>query len=217
MFSNYQSQRGGAMKSFYLKAGAIFLVLALWSGVSMASPIFVGDSYDLPDSADQSQQDTQDNVNVLMNFYNDEKDPDLPAPLTLLGKWEWDDNDANKRKWDKSIDPGFTGSFMTAGGISGDWAVSDSWNPTTPLYYSIKAGSDNGNSGGGFALWYANGLLEGTWNTSGLNNHGLSHISFWTADGTVPPHNPVPEPGTMALLGIGLITIAGYSRKRYSR
>jgi hypothetical protein len=187
------------------------LVLAFfWAGVGLASPIFVGDSDDLPDSAHQSQQDTQDNVNVLVDLYNDEKDPDLPAPLTLLGKWEVDED-----SWEGDyIDFTLTFNFDNEGEAkSGTW-LANSWEVTDPLFYSIKAGSDNGNSGGGFALWYTNGLLEGTWNTSGLDNKGLSHISFWS---TVDDTNPVPEPGTMALLGIGLITIVGYSRKRYSR
>lgn len=42
---------------------------------------------------------------------------------------------------------------------------------------------------------------------------GLSHLSFYDSDGG---EIPVPEPGSLALLGVGLIGIAGLARRRKS-
>lgn len=195
------------MKPLYLKTSILLCTLFLWAGVSIASPIFVGDSSNL--TGNQAHQDKITNINELVNLYNTGNLFDLPAPLTLLGKWKknsWD-------SWNDDTISKFTGDFT---GNSGSWSVGDGWDATVPLYYSLKAGSTN--SGGGFELWYTNGLLEGDWDTSGLANKGLSHISFWTVAGNIPvdPPNPVPEPGTLALVGLGLVTIAGYRRKRLS-
>jgi hypothetical protein len=194
------------MKSFFMKTALIMSTLFLWAGMSVAS-IFVGDSNDLINDFEipwnEAQNATEDNVNKIVNFYNSTHDP-LPANLTLLGKWEVSEN-----RWENS-DPEFTGTFI-GGGTSGTWSAPVGWLATDPIYYSLKAATQ-------FALYYANGATSGDWEidwtTPGQGNAtpGLSHISFWTAD----PPNPVPEPGTLALVGLGLATLAGYRRKRHS-
>ncbi|EMS80580.1 putative PEP-CTERM-like protein [Desulfotignum phosphitoxidans DSM 13687] len=194
------------MKPLFLKISMILCTLFLWTGMSMATStgIFVGDSNDLT-SGFQPQLDSFTNVNALVDLYNDNTDTDLPEDLTLLGKWEGGDWSV----WNDDSISEFTGSFTGADGV---WSVSDDWDKADPLYYSLKAGG-KGKSGGGFELWYADGFLDGVWDTSGLDNKDLSHISFWTAKGNT---NPVPEPATLALVGLGLAGIAGYQRKRRS-
>lgn len=44
--------------------------------------------------------------------------------------------------------------------------------------------------------------------------YGISHISALNQSDE-PPETPIPEPGTMLLLGAGLITLAGFSRKKF--
>ncbi|MCF8092155.1 MAG: PEP-CTERM sorting domain-containing protein [Desulfotignum sp.] len=207
------------MKSIYMITGIIFCTIILWTGMGTASTI-VGDSLDLTEylktATDQPpgnkiDKDNEYNVNALVDLYNTDPDNffDLPENLTLLGKWE----DGDWNSWNDETFSEFTGTFT---GNEGAWNVSDDWDATVPLYYSLKAGSTK--SGGGFELWYTDGVTNGAWNTFGLDSKDLSHISFWKADGKVdPPTNPVPEPGTMALLGIGLATVAGYRRKRSCR
>ncbi len=97
---------------------------------------------------------------------------------------------------------------------SGFWTTDDSIN-----LFSVKAGNQ-------YALyWLEEAVQYGSWDTDDLfvgnnNNPAISHFSAWAiVGGSTPPGpnpNPVPEPGTMALLGIGLIGIVGMSRKRRS-
>ncbi len=193
------------MKPFFSKTFLLLCALLLWAGTSMASPLFVGDTSSL--TGNLNHQDTQTNVNTLVDFYNFDNDPDLPENLTLLGKW-----DVGKG-WSDDTTPGFgfTGSF-TDGGKAGDWFASTGWLASDPIYYSLKAADH-------FALYYASGETSGKWEIDFTNPGGkipdLSHISFWTAKTDHPP-NPVPEPGTLALVGLGLATIAGYRRKRHA-
>ena len=177
----------------------IFLLgffLFVLAGIANGGPIFVGDTDELVSEGItfQPHQDSLTNVNWLVNDYNIDNDPDLPYPLTLLGKWEVDEN-----AWEGGKDPGFTGDFT---GNAGTWSAPTVWNPSDPIYYSFKAG--NQNSGAGFELFYANGDTSGTWNTSGLEGKDLSHLSFWTVNS-----QPVPEPATMLLFGTGLVGLVG--------
>jgi hypothetical protein len=56
-------------------------------------------------------------------------------------------------------------------------------------------------------------VFKGTLNTDDFESKDISHINVWARD---PADNAVvPEPATMALVGIGLIALAGIGRKRH--
>ncbi len=114
----HKLKKGGINETVIFKNIHIFLYFVLLAGVSTASPIFVGDSSSL--TGQSSHQDTSDNVNILVDFYNATKDPDLPGNLTLLGKWDVGSG------WDEGTNPGFTGSFID-GSTSGDWFANEGW------------------------------------------------------------------------------------------
>ena len=56
------------------------------------------------------------------------------------------------------------------------------------------------------------GTFEISWTNRGGNNPGLSGMSFFVGD--IGQTIPVPEPGSLALLGVGLLGLAGLTRRR---
>jgi hypothetical protein len=56
------------------------------------------------------------------------------------------------------------------------------------------------------------GAFQIVWTNNGGNNPGLSGLSLFI--GQTPEETTVPEPGSLALLGAGLLGIAGFVRRR---
>jgi len=96
----------------------------------------------------------------------------------------------------------------------GDDSKIGSWDTGNVFveFFSVKAGSGTNGKPGGFAFYWLGegGATFGNWNTDELGNKGLSHLSVWNST----PSNPVPEPATMLLFGIGLIGLTGVNRRK---
>lgn len=89
----------------------------------------------------------------------------------------------------------------------GTWATKTGENVE---FYTVKGATE-------WALYWLGegGANEGFWSTAHLQNNGgniptISHFSLWNA---TTPENPIPEPSTVFLLGLGLLGILGLGRK----
>ena len=163
-----------------------------------------------------AQQDNEDNVNWLVDHYTGSET--LPGGLTLEGKFEAHYEDYfffdlfDYWTWEGDDSPSFEVSVDNhLRSTQGQWAKIDDTS-SDPFYFSVKAGTK-------FALYYVAHDTQGDWDTYDLFCHGkeISHISFWTT-GTTPDDpgdnpNPVPEPSTLVLLGIGILGLARTGRK----
>lgn len=152
------------------------------------------------DGGDGIKVDTE---NYLNGIIDPPHNPDNTTPFFGFNDWEELD------KTDDGIDTSYWFGDFT--GTDGDFTLNAGiWLEYEHLLVVLK---DGGSSTDPDIYWSAylleDGQLYHTWEYDGIKE--LSHATLY---GSGDPSNPVPEPATMLLFGIGLVGLAGYSRRR---
>jgi hypothetical protein len=182
------------------RRAAALCAAALICSAAHAESIPVGDLF-LQQMVVEGSNDCAGDLGTPPNcFVND-------SPLIAKYDWLEDDTYSFTAGTFGSID-GSEFDLSTGDAGTGTWTYTPGADDPAVLYWSVKAGNGyiiywltEGETGGLADAVAAPGGVELPWITP--EERDLSHISFYDSGSVV-----VPEPGTLALLGLGLIGIA---------
>jgi hypothetical protein len=132
---------------------------------------------------------------TLVDFYNPEHQDSTENVNKIIDEYNAADSD--------SLSPAYFSYKNESPPTDGSISVT----PGTE-YISLKWGAFESANGGGWFLWYVGDLnFDQIDFEHGSLSQGLSHYTEWSS-------TPVPEPATMMLFGLGLLGLAGVSRKK---
>ncbi len=110
-------------------------------------------------------------------------------------------------KWTNEYIPYMGSSPHTNGNLI--WGAYDDETPLNPRY-GYAYGYDPNQNEQTTWVYIDDGLLGGP--------HPHTELGLWAYKNVVSSHNPIPEPTTIALLGIGIVWLAGVAlRRRFKR
>ena len=196
------------MKILLPIAAAGFVAL---TAVANATPVSV-----LPSDMGTCTLDQLTESTDCEGAYAGNDDADLLNMLEVFDKTGWSqlakvDDD---RGTDGDLDVSVTLENGDGEGIEGEWSYTGDISAFDHMIAVLKAG----NAFTAYLLDLSVTPLEGTWNTAGLDDKGLSHFSLYTrtgggGGGGLAPV-PLPAAGWMLLAGVGGLAAWGRKRRR---
>ena len=202
----------GKIRTSMLMLGAVLLMIGIASNAS-ATPVTIslGSPLGLPGLVLFGEDTSQAVISAAINTYFDPI-PGAPVPDWVGANWKYTSEPA-------AIDSGslatsYNTSFLT--GNEGAVVTYVGGNIISPIAYLLAKDGSVPDSDPLTHAWYFYNLTALGWTgTESITITGLwpdagsfSHISMYGSEGTTQ----VPEPGTLILLGLGLVGLAGIKR-----
>ncbi len=190
----------------------IFLMFSV-TGMANALTIF---------SDDFNRSNSNDVGNGWVENEGDFDDVAIWNNTLRLRDWQWIGNDAAAKQIDNLA--GWTNIYLDF-----DWAASENTESSDKLYVSFKVGGGDwvkewtqSLSGSGFAsvslgpisLVENQDIVKFKFHTDVSTSREYAQIDNVVLRGDQSGGAPVPEPATMMLFGLGLLGLAGVSRKK---
>jgi hypothetical protein len=131
-------------------------------------------------------------------------DSESPCPLPSV--------ETSCDRTDSTLDP--LGGFSAATADDSDKDETGNTTITLTETFQYILGKYDQSDAGALVWYFAGGITGEITLPDELNGHDLSHISMYNLTEGGGDDDEIPEPGSLALLGLGLLVAAGARRKR---